>query len=221
MSDSMETGGFGKNPVIDKINRINTAKSRIGAVSELEKKIFCPVQPKQKAVLDRRNQIAEKFQINFKKVGGKQQHGTILHGGERGMLAGEYTVRASETGQARTEAGTAGRVLPNAGRQTAQVLSKERTAGTYFGEQLRCADNIAAAKTADKTGSDTVRSRGIMSVDRGTVPQIQAVSGLPVRRREASGRLVSDGDDGYGERTYQSGEYSEGGNDTADLYISG
>ncbi len=220
MSDSMETGGFGKNPVIDKINRINTAKSRINAVSELEKKIFCPVQPKQKAVLDRRKQIAEKFQISFKK-GGNQQHGTILHGGERGMLAGEYPVRTAETGQARTAVRTAGRVLPNAGRQTEQVLSKERAAGTHLGEQLRRADNNAAAKTADKTGSDTVRSRGIMSADRGIVPQIQAVSGLPVRRREASGRLVSDGDDGYGERTYQSGEYSEGGNDTADLYISG
>ena len=150
MSDSMETGGFGKNPVIDKINRINTAKSRISAVSELEKKIFCPVQPKQKAVLDRRNQIAEKFQISFKK-GGKQQHGTILHGGERGMLAGEYPVRAFETGQARTAVRTAGRVLPNAGRQTEQVLSKERAAGTHLGEQLRRADNNAAAKTADKT----------------------------------------------------------------------
>ena len=219
MSDSMETGGFGKNPVIDKINRINTAKSRISAVSELEKKIFCPVQPKQKAVLDRRNQIAEKFQISFKK-GGKQQHGTILHGGERGMLAGEYPVRTAETGQARTAVRTAGRVLPNAGRQTAQVLPKERTAGTRFGEQLRRADNNTVTKAADKIGTDTIRSRGIMSADRGTVPQIQAVSGLSLRRRKASDRLVSDGDDGYGERTYQSGEYSEGENDTADLHIS-
>ena len=57
MSDSMETGGFGQNPAIDKINRINTAASRISAVTELEKKVFQPVQPKQKAVLDKRRQL--------------------------------------------------------------------------------------------------------------------------------------------------------------------
>ncbi len=34
MSDSMETGGFGKNPAIDKINRINTAKIRMSAVTD-------------------------------------------------------------------------------------------------------------------------------------------------------------------------------------------
>lgn len=55
MSDSMETGGFGKNPAIDKINRIDAVKNRMNAVKELEKKVFHPVQPKQKAVLGRRN----------------------------------------------------------------------------------------------------------------------------------------------------------------------
>ena len=66
MSDSMETGGFGQNPAIDKINRINTAASRISAVTELEKKVFQPVQPKQKAVLDKRRQLSQDFQINFR-----------------------------------------------------------------------------------------------------------------------------------------------------------
>lgn len=67
MSDFMETGGFGKNPAIDKINQINTAKSRISAVAAMEKKIFQPSQPKQKAVLDRRKQIQQEFQIRFQK----------------------------------------------------------------------------------------------------------------------------------------------------------
>lgn len=72
MSDSMETGGFGQNPAIDKINRINTAASRISAVTELEKKVFQPVQPKQKAVLDKRRQLSQDFQINFKKGGNRK-----------------------------------------------------------------------------------------------------------------------------------------------------
>lgn len=67
MSDSMETGGFGKNPAIDKINRLNTAISRMNTVSELEKRVFQTTQSRAKAVLDRREQILEEFNISFKK----------------------------------------------------------------------------------------------------------------------------------------------------------
>ncbi len=42
MSDSMETGGFGKNPAIEKINQLNAGGNRMDAVSELERKIFSP-----------------------------------------------------------------------------------------------------------------------------------------------------------------------------------
>ena len=40
MSESMETGGFGKSPAIDKINHLNSISSRMNAVSELEKKVL-------------------------------------------------------------------------------------------------------------------------------------------------------------------------------------
>lgn len=220
MSDSMETGGFGKNPAIDKINRIDAVKSRMNAVRELEKKVFQPVQPKQKAVLGRRNQILEEFQISFQK-GGKQEHGTILHGAERRLSTGEYTVHPPEFGQARTAAGTAGRVLPNGGRQTAQVLSKERTAGSDSRKQQRRADNSTIIKTGNEIRPDTFRSGGIVSDDRGAVPRIQDITSLSVPRGGESGRLVSDGNGGYGDRTYQSDEFGKGGYDTADFHISG
>lgn len=220
MSDSMETGGFGKNPAIDKINKIDAVKSRMNAVRELEKKVFQPVQPKQKAVLGKRNQILEEFQISFQK-GGKQEHGTILHGAERRLSTGEYTVHTPEFGQARTAVGTAGRVLPNGGRQTTQVLSKERTAGSDSGKQQRRADNSTIIKTGNEIRPDTFRSGGIVSDDKRAVSRIQDIAGLSVRRGESSDRLVSDGNDGYGDRTYQSDEFGKGGYDTVDFHISG
>lgn len=140
MSDSMETGGFGQNPAIDKINRINTAASRISAVTELEKKVFQPVQPKQKAVLDKRRQLSQDFQINFKK-GGKQENGTVLHGGERRLYTGEHPVHSEESGWNRFSVRTPGRVLPDGRGQTAQILPAERAAGNHPGEWQRRADN--------------------------------------------------------------------------------
>lgn len=220
MSDSMETGGFGKNPAIDKINKIDAAKSRMNAVRELEKRVFQPAQPKQKAVLGRRKRILEDFQISFRK-GGKQEHGTILHGGERRLPAGEYPAHAAESGQARAAVGTAGRVLPNGGGQAAQVLPEERTAGTDFGGQQRRADYSTAVREENEIRPDTFRGRGTVPDGKGAVPEIQDIAGLSVPGGGASGRLVSDGNDGYGDRTHQSSECSKGRHSAADFHISG
>jgi len=219
MSDSMETGGFGKNPAIDKINKIDAVKSRMNAVRELEKKVFQPAQPKQKAVLGRRKQILEEFQISFKK-GGKQEHGTILHGGERRLSAGEYPVHAPESGQIRTADRTAGRVLPNGGRPAAQVLSEKGTAGTNSGGQQRRADDSTVIKAQNKIRPDTFHSRGTVPDDKRVVSKIQDIASLPVRGREVSSRLVSDGNDRYGDRTYKSSEHSKGACGIADFHIS-
>lgn len=220
MSDSMETGGFGQNPAIDKINRINTAVSRMSAVTELEKKVFQPVQPKQKAVLDKRRQIAQEFHIDFKK-GGKQENGAVLHGGERRLYTGEHPVHSAESGWSRFTVRTPGRVLPDGRGQTAQILPAERAAGNHPGEWQRRADNSTAAKPESGIRPDTLRSGGSMPDDKRDVSQVRNIAGISVQGRETSGGLVSDGNDRYRNRTYQGPEHSKRANDTADIHVSG
>ncbi|MDE7478922.1 MAG: hypothetical protein K2M91_13425 [Lachnospiraceae bacterium] len=219
MSDSMETGGFGKNPAIDKINRINTAKSRMSAVTELEKKVFQPVQPKQKAVLDKRKQITQEFHIDFKK-GGKQENETVLHGGERRLLTGQYPVHSAESGQDRFTVRTPRRVLPDGRGQAAQLLPAERATGNHSGEWQRRADNSTVIKAESGTRPITFRSGGSMPADKGDVSQIRNIAGISVQGREASGRLVSDGNDRYQYRTYQGTEHSKRVYGTADIHVS-
>lgn len=60
-----------------------------------------------------------------------------------------------------------------------------------------------------------------MSDDKRVISKISDIACLSVRRREAPGRLVSNGNDGYGDRTYQSNESGKGGYDIVDFHISG
>ena len=205
MSDSMETGGFGKSPAIDKINRLNSITSRMNAVNELEKKVFQPVQPKQKAVLHKRKEISEKFQISFKK-GEKQKYEPILHRGERKLSTEQYPVRFSESGQDRFSIRTAGGVFPDGRRQTAQILSTKGTTGNNFGEQRWHTDNSTVFQTTDKIRSDTAGGRGTMFVNKGDVSKIRDIAGIPIHEREASNRMVFDENIRYPDRTYQSFE---------------
>ncbi|MBO5032836.1 MAG: hypothetical protein J6D08_13295 [Lachnospiraceae bacterium] len=87
MSESMETGGFGKNPAIDKINQLDTVNRRMNAVTELEKKMFQTEQSRAKAVLRRRKQLTEEFHISFRKME-KEENGEILYSRERGQYPG-------------------------------------------------------------------------------------------------------------------------------------
>ena len=220
MSDSMETGGFGKSPAIDRINQRGTAGSRESAVSELERKVFQPAQPKQRAVLDRRKEITAQFQISFKK-GEKQEDEAILHGGERRLLTGRDTVHSREPGQDRFTVRTPGRVLPDGGGQAARILPAEGTAGNDSGEWQRCADNSTVIKPENGTGPDAFRSGGDAPADKGDVSKMQNITSLPVRGREYPGRLVPDGNGRYGDRTYQSHGRGKGVDGTADIHISG
>jgi hypothetical protein len=107
MADSMETGGVGKNPAIDKINRLDAVSGRISAVSELENKVFHTKRQRAEKILQRRKQIIEEFGICFKRR--EEEHENILHKRERGVYAGEHPAGLGEAGRD-FAAGTAGRI---------------------------------------------------------------------------------------------------------------
>lgn len=67
MSESIKTGGVGKSPAIEKINRLNEVSSRMQAAALMERKAFCEQQEKAAAALLKRQQIIEDFQISFLK----------------------------------------------------------------------------------------------------------------------------------------------------------
>ncbi|MBD5547929.1 MAG: hypothetical protein HDQ97_11105 [Lachnospiraceae bacterium] len=65
MSKHIKTGGVGKSPAIEKINRLNEISSRMQAASMLEKKVFDTQNEKARQELLRRKQIIEEFHISF------------------------------------------------------------------------------------------------------------------------------------------------------------
>lgn len=65
MSNHIKTGGVGKNPAIEKINRLNEISSRMQASAMLEKKAFDEQNEKARKEILRRNQIIEEFHISF------------------------------------------------------------------------------------------------------------------------------------------------------------
>ena len=67
MSESIKTGGVGKSPAIEKINRLNAISSRMQAAALMEEKAFYDQQEKAAAALLKRQQIIEDFQISFLK----------------------------------------------------------------------------------------------------------------------------------------------------------
>lgn len=67
MSESIKTGGVGKSPAIEKINRLNEVSSRMQAAAILEKKAFEAQSEKTRQTIARRKQIIEEFSISFKR----------------------------------------------------------------------------------------------------------------------------------------------------------
>lgn len=67
MSESIKTGGVGKSPAIEKINRLNEVSSRMQAAAILEKKAFEAQNEKTRQTIARRKQIIEEFSISFKR----------------------------------------------------------------------------------------------------------------------------------------------------------
>ncbi len=65
MNNRIKTGGVGKSPAIEKINRLNEISSRIQAAGILEKRAFDTQNEKVRKEILRRNQIIEGFHISF------------------------------------------------------------------------------------------------------------------------------------------------------------
>lgn len=193
MRDSMETGGFGKNPAIDKINRINLVDSKINTVGELERKVFQTGHPRTDNILSRRKQLMEEFHIDFRRKGTKE-NGNILYQSERRMPAGEYFIRNRGDEGTQPAARTAGRIQPDEGRKRVHVISADGASGYRSGGWQRRTDYGTIHQTEDKGRRDLERGTGFARVDGRDFSQIQHVSGIPVQRGAASGRVVSDGD---------------------------
>lgn len=67
MSESIKTGGCGKSPAIEKINKLTALSSKMQAAAALEKQAFGTEQERAKKALDRKKEIIAKFHIHFKK----------------------------------------------------------------------------------------------------------------------------------------------------------
>lgn len=65
MGKCIKTGGVGKSPAIEKINRLSELTSRIQAASMLEKQAFERQEENARRDLVRRRRIAEEFHISF------------------------------------------------------------------------------------------------------------------------------------------------------------
>ncbi|ANU46804.1 hypothetical protein ADH76_31660 [Enterocloster clostridioformis] len=66
MSNTIQIGGIGKNPAIDKINSLNALTSRIDIAARLEQAVFQTNQDNPPKQVQRRNQIIQDFSISFK-----------------------------------------------------------------------------------------------------------------------------------------------------------
>ncbi len=67
MSEVIKSGGMGKNPAIEKINRLNEAEDSIQAVRLLKERAFVKQSQRGREEIDRRKVLIEEFQISFQK----------------------------------------------------------------------------------------------------------------------------------------------------------
>lgn len=65
MSKTIKSGGVGKSPAIEKINRLNAISSQSDAAAMLEQKVFRSQQDKAQQRLKNREQIINDFAISF------------------------------------------------------------------------------------------------------------------------------------------------------------
>ena len=80
MKETIKTGGVGKSPAIEKINRLNKITSRIQAAGEMERKAFQKEEGRAKDVWEKRKGIVEEFHISFKKEDRMGNREKILQG---------------------------------------------------------------------------------------------------------------------------------------------
>lgn len=68
MRKTIQVGGVGKNPAIEKINNLNALNSRMKAAVRLEEEAFR--SRKAEEARDRRNRIIQEYSIDFGKTEG-------------------------------------------------------------------------------------------------------------------------------------------------------
>lgn len=68
MGKTIQVGGVGKNPAIEKINRLNGLNSRMKAAARLEEEAFFSRRAEE--ARDRRSKIIRDFAIDFGKTEG-------------------------------------------------------------------------------------------------------------------------------------------------------
>lgn len=68
MGKTIQIGGVGKNPAIEKINNLNALNSRMKAAARLEEEAFR--SQKAEEAKKRRNKIIQDFSIDFGSAGG-------------------------------------------------------------------------------------------------------------------------------------------------------
>lgn len=70
MSKVIKIGGVGKNPAIEKMNRLNAISSQLDAAAVLEQKIFHSKQDQAQQRLENRKKIINDFSIIFQEKDG-------------------------------------------------------------------------------------------------------------------------------------------------------
>ena len=219
MGDPMKTGGFGKNPAIDRLDEGSAAARYMATACGLEARVFSPVQLRSQAVLHRRRQIMEESRIDFRRKE-QAEDGQILQGRERRVQPGGYPAGDPGYGRAGAAAGSPGRFLPYGRRETGEAVSMGGPAATLMGERRRAADRAADRAEAGPWG-DLAGRMGAVGVDRGAVPGAGGITGLSGWKGWPAGGLVPDGHGTAGRRTYQSGVCGQGADGVSDFYLSG
>lgn len=70
MGKTIQIGGVGKNPAIEKINQLNATNSRMKAAARLEEAAFHSRRAEK--ARDRRSRIIQDFSIDFGKTEGEK-----------------------------------------------------------------------------------------------------------------------------------------------------
>lgn len=65
MGKTIKTGGVGKNPAIEKMNRLHAVSSRMDAAARLERETFAKAEGERYGGMERIRRIADDFPMDF------------------------------------------------------------------------------------------------------------------------------------------------------------
>ncbi len=67
MGKTIKTGGVGKNPAIEKMNRLHAISSRMDAAGRLEQEVCAKAEGNRGESMERMKRIADAFSIDFQR----------------------------------------------------------------------------------------------------------------------------------------------------------